>query len=231
MSYLCRQRNRRRRTRKAKLMAHFIIADNQPLTSIGLEVIIHRRGFNTSVHAADSASLMNRLKERSDSIVLLDYTLFDYRDAESLLVVSERFPSARWILLSDELTLPFLKKVVYRSHSFSVVFKDATGDDVEEAFRQAAKGKRFLCTRAAEMLLIKNEEANPAKLTATEIEILRGIAQGKTTKEIAAERISSVYTVGTHRKNIFRKLNVNTAHEAVKYALRAGLVDPGDFYI
>jgi DNA-binding NarL/FixJ family response regulator len=61
--------------------------------------------------------------------------------------------------------------------------------------------------------------------------MLRGVAQGKTTKEIAYERYSSIHTVNTHKKNIFRKLQVNTAHEAVKYAFRAGLVDPSEFYI
>ena len=42
---------------------------------------------------------------------------------------------------------------------------------------------------------------------------------------------SSVHTITTHRKNIFRKLGVNTAHEVIKYALRAGLVDSSEFYI
>ena len=51
------------------------------------------------------------------------------------------------------------------------------------------------------------------------------------TKEIATERFSSIHTITTHRKNIFRKLKVNTAHEVIKYALRAGWVDPSDFYI
>ena len=68
-------------------------------------------------------------------------------------------------------------------------------------------------------------------LTATETEIVTAIAQGKTTKEIAQERFSSIHTITTHRKNIFRKLGVNTAHEVVKYALRAGLVDSSEFYI
>ena len=50
-------------------------------------------------------------------------------------------------------------------------------------------------------------------------------------KEIAAERFLSVYTVMTHRKNIFRKLRVNNAQEAIRYALRAGIVDPLEYYI
>lgn len=68
-------------------------------------------------------------------------------------------------------------------------------------------------------------------LTATEIEIVKAIALGKTTREIASDRFSSIHTITTHRKNIFRKLGVNTAHEIVKYALRAGWVDASEFYI
>ena len=77
----------------------------------------------------------------------------------------------------------------------------------------------------------QQEEEKPDILTHTETEIVRAIALGKSTKEIAVERFSSVHTVNTHRKNIFRKLGVNTAHEVIKYALRAGLVDPSEFYI
>ena len=77
----------------------------------------------------------------------------------------------------------------------------------------------------------QHEDEKPDLLTATETEIVRAIAQGKTTKEIAADRFSSVHTITTHRKNIFRKLGVNTAHEVTRYALRAGLLDPSEFYI
>ena len=68
-------------------------------------------------------------------------------------------------------------------------------------------------------------------LTKTEQEILKDIALGMTTKEIAAKRFFSFHTVNTHRKNIFRKLGVNNVHEATKYALRAGLVDAAEYYI
>ena len=68
-------------------------------------------------------------------------------------------------------------------------------------------------------------------ITKTETEILKDIALGMTTKEIAEKRFSSFHTVNTHRKNIFRKLGVNNVHEATKYALRAGLVDSAEYYI
>jgi DNA-binding NarL/FixJ family response regulator len=50
-------------------------------------------------------------------------------------------------------------------------------------------------------------------------------------KEIAVERNSSIHTITTHKKNIFRKINVNTIYEATKYALRAGLVEMVEYYI
>ena len=93
---------------------------------------------------------------------------------------------------------------------------------------------RYLSQRAMETIIAQQQEEKQMSnyvLTQTETEIVRAIAQGKTTKEIAAERYLSVHTVTTHRKNIFRKLGINTAHEATRYALRAGLVDSSEFYI
>lgn len=82
-----------------------------------------------------------------------------------------------------------------------------------------------------EMMLVPEVKEEKVKLTQTEIEILKDIALGMTTKEIADKRFSSFHTVNTHRKNIFRKLGVNNVHEATKYALRAGLVDSAEYYI
>ena len=82
-----------------------------------------------------------------------------------------------------------------------------------------------------EMIIEGQKDDEYGVLTNTELEIVKAIAQGKTTKEIANERFSSIHTINTHRKNIFRKLKVNTAHDVIKYALRAGLVNPAEFYI
>jgi DNA-binding NarL/FixJ family response regulator len=69
------------------------------------------------------------------------------------------------------------------------------------------------------------------KLTTSERLVLHEIARGKTTKEIAFEQNLSFHTINTHRKNIFRKLEVNNVHEAIKYALRAGIIDSSEYYI
>ena len=213
-------------------MRNYIIADNQELTGFALQSLL-KRDENISVYrAVDKAGLVALLKEHENAVVLLDYTLFDFADEDQLLIVAERFNLSDWILISDELTPQFMRRVVYSSHQFSVVFKDGPLSEIREAIQSVEQHTRFLSQRVLETIITQQqEEETQSILTTTETEIVKAIALGKTTKEIAAERFSSIHTVTTHRKNIFRKLGINTAHEAVKYALRAGLIDPSEFYI
>ncbi len=92
---------------------------------------------------------------------------------------------------------------------------------------------RFLCQHATNMILAPEYvlDKEGIQLTKTEVEILKEIATGMTTREIAEKRFSSFHTVNTHRKNIFRKLGVNNVHEAIRYAMRSGLVDAAEYYI
>ncbi|UKK53743.1 response regulator transcription factor [Prevotella sp. E2-28] len=215
-------------------MRNYILADNQELTRFALESLLQKDEDNTIYRAFDRAGLVALLKEHESAVVLLDYTLFDFADEDQLLIIAERFGLSDWILISDELTPQFLRRVVYSSHQFSVVFKDGPMSEVREALNAVKRHTRHLSQRALEVIITQQQQEEDKSdniLTETETEIVKAIAQGKTTKEIAAERFSSIHTVTTHRKNIFRKLGINTAHEAVKYALRAGLIDPSEFYI
>jgi DNA-binding NarL/FixJ family response regulator len=214
-------------------MGKYILADNQELTRLALISLIKQNEENTLYVATDKAGLVELLKEHEDAIVLLDFTLFDFADADQLLIVGERFALSQWILISDELTPTFIRQVIYSSHQFSIVFKDGPLNEVREALQTVSRHQRYISQRALEVIINQQqvEEECPSILTETETEIVRAIAQGKSTKEIAAERFYSVHTITTHRKNIFRKLGVNTAHEVVKYALRAGLIDSSEFYI
>jgi DNA-binding NarL/FixJ family response regulator len=213
-------------------MRKYIIADNQELTRYALECLVQKGDESITYPAYDKAGLVALLKEHESAVVVLDYTLFDFADEEQLLIIAERFALSDWLLISEELTPQFLRRIVYSSHQFSVVFKDGQLSEVREALNAVERHARYLSQRALDVIISQQqEEQSPSLLTETEKEIVRAIALGKTTKEIASERFSSVHTVTTHRKNIFRKLGVNTAHEVVKYALRAGLIDSSEFYI
>jgi len=183
--------------------------------------------------AADKTELIEQLRPHGDAIVVLDYTLFDIIDIEELEILHERFPLAKWILFSFDLSSDFVRRAIALSSLFSVLLKDSPLSEIRDCLRYAARGQRYICQRMAEILLAPAQDrmAEDIRLTRTETEILKDIAQGMTTREIAERRFSSFHTVNTHRKNIFRKLGVNTVHEATKYALRAGLVDSAEYYI
>ena len=210
-----------------------LLADKQDITRAGLTYVIEKMEGLETKFVEDKAELMLALKENEDTVVILDYTLFDINDAAELLILNQRFPYTRWLLFSDDLSADFVRVLIASSSMFSVLLKESQLMEIKEAIRFCVASKRFVCQRMMEVLLapVQQEPEEKVNLTKTETEILKDIALGMTTKEIAVKRFSSFHTVNTHRKNIFRKLGVNNVHEATKYALRAGLVDSAEYYI
>ena len=187
------------------------MADNQAITRLGVKYLALEAGRELSSikEAVGLQELSMMLSSYPDSVVIIDYTLFDCT-ADQLWILKERFSQSVFVLFSDALSESFIRRMVLGSIQFSLLFKDS---DVHEV---------TACLDAV---------SDMPQLTMTEKEVLRSLALGKTTKEIAAERFLSVYTVMTHRKNIFRKLNVNNAQEAIRYALRAGIVNVAEYCI
>lgn len=180
----------------------------------------------------DKAELMLALKDNDDTVVVLDYTSFDINDADELLILQQRFTHTRWLLFSEDLSADFVRVLIASSMQFSILLKESPMSEIKEAMKFCIHGNRYICQRMTEVLLAPSQDVEEKiNLTKAETEILKDIALGMTTKEIAEKRFSSFHTVNTHRKNIFRKLNVNNVHEATKYALRAGLVDTAEYYI
>ena len=211
----------------------FYLADRQGITRAGLMYVIGQMEGCSCKYVEDKCELLQVLSCGEACVVVLDYTLFDFNDQAELLIVSQRFPLVHWVLFSEDLSVDFAHQMVVASNVFGIVMKESPLQEIREALHYAASGRRFICQRMAEMLLTPNTSSSDdmVKLTKTETEILKCIALGMTTKEIAEKRFSSFHTINTHRKNIFRKLGVNNAHEATKYALRAGLVDSAEYYI
>ncbi|MDR0892020.1 MAG: response regulator transcription factor [Mediterranea sp.] len=217
-------------------MREYIIADNQDISRAGLMFLLCKQKEAPLLLEADNkAELIAQLRLHPQGVVVLDYTLFDFAEADELLVLHERFKEAHWILFSDELSTAFLRRVLLSSNAFSVVMKDNSKEEIGTAIQLASRNERYICSHASNLLLSNTPTPTPKPanqlLTSTEQTILKEIALGKTTKEIAAERNLSFHTINSHRKNIFRKLGVNNVHEATKYAMRSGIVELAEYYI
>lgn len=210
------------------------LADNQDITRAGMQLIISELFSDARFHrATDKTELIEWLKSERDSMVVIDYTLFDLNGIEDLQILHDRFPEASWIIFCVEVSADFAKRIIAMGQSFCILLKESGMYEIKECVKYSARRQRYICQRMSEILLTiqSGVQEEDVKLTPTETEILKDIALGMTTKEIAEKRFSSFHTVNTHRKNIFRKIGVNNIHEATKYALRAGLVDSAEYYI
>ncbi|MDR0697860.1 MAG: response regulator transcription factor [Tannerella sp.] len=211
-----------------------ILADNQFVTNEGISVLLDRTGVENIVRVRTMNELQGKLGVYPDAIVVLDYTLFDFTSMQQMLNVKAAAKASKWILFSNELGEHFLRYVLLSDPTISIVMKNDSQKEIIVALQNVAIGIPYVCESAEQ--IIQNE--NPATvdiasihLTASEKIILHEIALGKTTKEIAYEKNLSFHTVNSHRKNIFRKLEINNVHEAVKYAIRAGIFDVAEYYI
>lgn len=219
-------------------MREYIIADNQDISKAGMMFLLSKqKDVSMLLEADNKAELIRQLRLYPRAVIILDYTLFDFAGADELIVLQERFKEADWILFSDELSINFLRQVLFSSMAFGVVMKDNSKEEIITAIQCAIRKQRYICNHVSNLLLSGNvisaatATVEDHRLTQTEKIILKEIALGKTTKEIAAEKNLSFHTINSHRKNIFRKLGVNNVHEATKYAMRAGVVDLAEYYI
>ena len=209
-----------------------IVADNQAITNAGIKRFA-QQVLNVSRldDAHNKRELVELLTASPDTIAVLDYTNFDFRDIEDFLILHNRFPQTTWILFSTILSEQFLRRVA-AEENVSIILKDCDAHEICDALSGASNGVQYLCQQVKTLLSTAPQHQELAgSLTPTEIEVLKLIAQGNSVKEIAAKRVSSVHTITTHKKNIFLKIGVNNVYEATKYALRAGLLELMEYYI
>lgn len=218
-------------------MDYLLLADNQAATNLGLVYLIEK--LYSDKIKIEQISKKNELTKSlllyPNASVILDYTLFNFASQDELLVLSERYPMTSWMLFSDDLSDGFLRFISANELPFTIVLKSCSQQEIEKGIKAVLTKNIYVCDRTKAHLNTLTRVADVYEsnnnLTVTEKEILKEIALGKTTKEIASNRVLSFHTIITHRKNIFRKLGVNNVHEATKYAMRAGIVDVSEYYI
>ena len=95
-------------------MREYIIADNQDISKAGMMFLLSKqKDVATLLEADNKAELIQQLRLYPQAVVVLDYTLFDFAGADELIVLQERFKEVDWILFSDELSINFLRQVLF----------------------------------------------------------------------------------------------------------------------
>ena len=224
---------------KKELMneATFIIGENNDLCRLGLKCMIHDQVLSPTIHfVSTKLELHSTLLANSEAVVILDFDSLGIDHIDEVSVLSVCFPKSNWLFIADIPDESFLMPLTATFSKANFILKTNDYDIIVSAILSTAQGKKFYCSEALQIIMDghNRKKENSVKrnlLTSTELELVQLFTQGKTAKEIAEARCLSHHTINTHRKNIFRKLELNNVQELIKFALKNGLVDLTEYYI
>ena len=213
-----------------------LIADDQHLVRSGIATMIRLQPDMEIVGEAENGRVAVREAGRlSPHVVLMDVTMPDLNGIDATREITSGAPAApKVIALSSHSERRFVADVLKAGASGYVV-KDAAFEDLLRAIRTVAANQVYLSPQVTGGVVEDHrkwvpEAASPqfATLSARERQVLQLMAEGKSTKAIAATLFVSKKTIDTHRANIMTKLNVDNVADLVKYAIREGLTTVGD---
>ncbi len=207
-----------------------LITDTQYLTNQALKSLLTSRGHSVQI-ATSRDDLLQHLQKRKVELIITDYVMFDFMSVADLSGIRKLSPETPVMVLSaaiSQMQIKDLNKAGIRN----VSLKTDDREELLQAVEAALKGKQHYSGSVLDILLKKNDPVDLAgPLTKSEIDIVRQIASGLTTKEIAVKKQISFHTVMTHRKNIFRKLGISSSSELVMYAIKTGLIENIEYHI
>jgi DNA-binding NarL/FixJ family response regulator len=214
---------------------NIVIADNQFLINYSLKAIIEN---STDYHCLGIAENYLKLKKllSSDQVHLLviDVSFFEYECYAVWTQLKNEYPDLKILVLTNILNKNELSELS-KAGIKNIIYKSTNYDELFQAIDATLKKKKFYCSEVLDMLFdnsVKNKISESNYLTPSEIEVVKLISEGHTTREIAEKKHVSFHTITSHRKNIFRKLKINNVSELLMYALRAGLIeDKTEYYI
>lgn len=212
-----------------------VIADSQFLVVETLKTLLEQDGrFSLGGIVQSKYELNKMLRESNFNLLITDINLIDYDGIADLYKLKQDFPKLSFLILTNSISkaeFTELNKIGIRN----IIYKTADRGEVLAAVDAALKGKKYYGDEILDLLLELGETKplmeEGTQLTSSEIEIVRLIAEGMTTKEIAEKKCISFHTVNTHRKNIFRKLNVSNASELIIHAIKSGWIDNIEYFI
>lgn len=208
-----------------------VVADTQFLVRLGLKNLIRNfADFKISGEAQNEEELIDFLSSKKADVVILDYSQQKSFGIETIHRINKFSPETNILIISADNN----KKNIYEVLELGVsgfLTKQCEQEEIQNAIKAVSKGEKFFCNNVLNYILEKSfspeeeGDCSSTPLTFREIQVVKLIASGKIAKEIGSDLNLSTHTVYTHRKNIMRKLELNSTSELVIYAINHGIIE------
>jgi DNA-binding NarL/FixJ family response regulator len=206
-----------------------LIADDHPVVREGLISMLSREAdFKVVGEAKDGVEAVNKAKELSPDVVLMDLRMPEMDGVEAMRQIRPAMPGIKFIILTTYSDDDYIFSGI-EAGARAYLLKDAPREDLFKAIRSVYRGESLIQPVVASKLLdrfsqLSRRAPSGEELSGRELEVLCLMAKGAANKEISAELNIAQSTVKTHITNIFQKLGVNDRTEAVTQALKKGII-------
>lgn len=213
------------------LVTGVLLADDFPVVRTGLrELLNHEPDFRVVAEVGDGAAAIKRALSDDVDLAILDVSMPRMTGIQAARELHNRRPELRTLILSMHENEQFLFEAL-RAGASGYVLKTAADRDLIDACRATMRGETFLYAGAVGALVRDyldrgGEPGSEDPLTPREVEILKLVAEGYTSDEIAETLVISRKTVDRHRANILEKLRMRDRVDLTRYAIRRGLIVP-----
>ncbi|MFA6564916.1 MAG: response regulator transcription factor [Verrucomicrobiia bacterium] len=212
-----------------------LLADDHHITLAGLRTVLQSQpGWTICGEANTGCEAIEKARHLKPDVVVMDFSMPEMDGLEATRRIRELLPNTEVLFLTMHESGTLAEEAL-GAGARGFVLKTEVNRLLVASVRKLAEHKLSYTAKAADMVLeavrqhgstSASAKAMDPSLTPRQCEVVRLIAGGKTTKEIAATLNISIKTADVHRNNIMRKLNLHNAAELVHYAIRTKLVNP-----
>jgi two-component system response regulator NreC len=205
-----------------------LLADDHQIVRQGLKGILEREGFKVVGDAADGREAIRIAESVQPDVAILDLAMPQLNGLDAAREILRSSPRTKAILLTMHTEDAYVLEAL-RAGVTGYVLKTQAAGDLVQAIREVIRGAIYLSpgvSRAVVDAYRAKSELPPDPLSPREREVLQLVAEGKTTKQVAAVLGVSVKTAESHRTRIMEKLDIHETANLVRYAIRRGIIRP-----
>jgi DNA-binding NarL/FixJ family response regulator len=213
-----------------------LIADDHKIMLAGLRSLLEKQtDLQVIAEAENGRKAVQLAQETKPDIVVMDVSMPDLNGIEATTQIIESVPDTRVIALSMHSDKRFVLGML-RAGAAGYLLKDCASQELANAIHQVAGGKKYLSPEITGVViddfllgaspgeaLTVSSQLSAREREVLQLEVLQLIAEGWSTKQIAAHLYVSVKTIETHRRQIMKKLDLHSIADLTKYAIREGL--------